>query len=72
MAKSKTELLKDAQAAGMVAADAQEGDFTVAVLEEMLSPDRPAWKGSLSVNEPLVAPDGHVVLSKEDIDARNQ
>jgi len=32
--------------------------------------DAPAWEGSLSSDEPLVAPDGHVVLSKEDIKAR--
>jgi hypothetical protein len=28
-------------------------------------------KGSLSASEPIVAPDGHVVLSQEDIDARD-
>jgi hypothetical protein len=32
--------------------------------------DAPAWKGSLSAREEIVAPDGHVVLSKEDISAR--
>ena len=29
----------------------------------------PAWKGSLSSKEPIIMPDGHVVLSKEDIKA---
>jgi hypothetical protein len=37
----------------------------------MLDPNRPAHKGSLSAVEPVVAPDGHVVLSQEDIDARS-
>jgi len=32
--------------------------------------DEPTWEGSLSASEPIVAPDGHVVLSQEDIDAR--
>jgi hypothetical protein len=31
----------------------------------------PAWKGSASATEPQIAPDGHVVLSQEDIDARH-
>jgi hypothetical protein len=31
----------------------------------------PVWKGSLSATEPIVAPDGHVVLSVEDIEARD-
>jgi hypothetical protein len=70
MARNKAELLQDAQAAGLVAADAPADDFTVADLEGMLNADRPAWEGSLSVSEPIVAPDGHVVLSREDVDAR--
>lgn len=28
----------------------------------------PLWKGSLSATEEIIAPDGHVVLSKEDAD----
>lgn len=32
--------------------------------------DKPAWKGSASAAKPVVAPDGHVNLSQEDIDAR--
>ena len=34
--------------------------------------DQPVWEGSLSASEPIVAPDGHVTLSQEDIDARDQ
>lgn len=70
MAKSKADLLADAQAAGIVADDVEEDAFTADELRGMLDPDRPAWKGSLSATEPVVAPDGHVVLSQEDIDAR--
>lgn len=70
MAKTKADLLADAQAAGLVAEDAEEESFTADELKGMLDPDRPAWKGSLSAGEPVVAADGHVVLSQEDIDAR--
>jgi hypothetical protein len=71
MAKSKTELLKDAQAAGLVADDVAEDDVTADDLKRALNPDEsPAWKGSLSADSVIVAPDGHVVLSQEDIDAR--
>jgi hypothetical protein len=71
MAKSKGELLKDAKAAGLVAADVEEDGITTDELRGVLNPDsRPVHKGSLSASEPIVAPDGHVVLSQEDIDAR--
>jgi hypothetical protein len=71
VAKSKTELLKDAQAAGLVAADVTEDDVQVDDLKRALNPDdAPAWKGSLSADKEIVAPDGHVVLSQEDISAR--
>lgn len=30
----------------------------------------PEWKGSLSADEELEAPDGHVTLSADDIEAR--
>ncbi len=30
-----------------------------------------AWEGSLSATEPVIGPDGHVHLSKEDIRARD-
>jgi hypothetical protein len=71
VAKSKGELLKDAKAAGLVADDVAEDDLTVDDLRGMLNPDeRPMHKGSLTATEPIIAPDGHVVLSQEDIDAR--
>lgn len=70
MAKSKADLLKDAQTAGLVAETVEPEDVTVSELETMLATDRPAWEGSLTATEPIVAPDGHVVLSQEDIDAR--
>jgi len=72
MAKSKTELHKDALDAGLVDPDTVADDFTVEELQARLSGEGPdvAWKGSLSADEPIVAPDGHVVLSQEDIDAR--
>jgi hypothetical protein len=71
MAKTKGELLADAKSAGLVAADVSEDDVQVDDLKRALNPDdAPAWKGSLSAREEIVAPDGHVVLSKEDISAR--
>jgi hypothetical protein len=72
MAKTKGELLADAKSAGLVAADVSEDDVQVDDLKRALNPDEsPAWKGSLSADKEIVAPDGHVVLSREDIDARN-
>lgn len=68
---SKKELLEQAVGAGLLPEDASEEDFSKAQLEEVLSTDVPAWEGSLTAQEPIVAPDGHVVLSQEDIDARN-
>lgn len=70
MAKTKADLLEQAQNRGIVADGVDEADFTVAQLEGLLSDDVPAWEGSLSSSEPLVGPDGHVHLSQEDIDAR--
>ena len=71
MAKTKTELLKEAQAAGRVAENVNPDDLTADDLNRMLNPESaPAWKGSLSVTKPIIAPDGHVVLSQEDIDTR--
>lgn len=69
---AKKDLLERAQASGLVADDVSADDFTEAQLRDMLSTDRPAWEGSRSASEPIVAPDGHVVLSQEDIDARGQ
>jgi len=31
--------------------------------------ETPAWKGSRSSMEPMIGPDGHVILSQADIDA---
>ncbi len=66
---TKKELLKEAKATGLVAADADEEGLSVADLERLLGRG-PAWEGSLSSKDPIVAADGHVVLSQEDIDAR--
>lgn len=68
MAK-KADLLKEAQDAGLVAADADAEAFTADQLKDMLSGDVVAHDRK-SATEPMVAPDGHVVLSQEDIDAR--
>jgi hypothetical protein len=38
--------------------------------EEEPKPE-PAWKGTLSSNEPLKTADGHETLSKEDLKARS-
>lgn len=67
---SKTDLFKEAQAAGLVGEDASADDYTAATLETLLSRGAPAWEGSLSSKKELVAADGHVTLSKEDIDNR--
>lgn len=69
MAKSKSDLLEQAKASGAVAADATEDDYTVDDLKSMLSGDD-VVKDRVSASAPIVAPDGHVVLSQEDIDAR--
>lgn len=70
MAKSKDQLLKEAQAAGLVADDVSAENVTSDQLNALLRGDKAAWEGSRSSAEEIVAPDGHVVLSKEDIDAR--
>ena len=69
MAKSKGDLLAEAKASGAVAADAGEDDFTVDELRDRLSGDERA-RDRVSADKPIVAADGHVVLSQEDIDAR--
>lgn len=71
MAKNKSELLKEAQAAGKVGEEVTEDDITADDLKTMLDPEPVAWKGSMSSSLPLVGPDGHVHLSQEDIDARD-
>jgi hypothetical protein len=67
---AKKDLLEQAQAAGLAAPDADADDYTEAELKALLEPEKPAWEGSRSSDEPLVAPDGHVNLSAEDIEAR--
>lgn len=69
MAKTKADLLAEAQTAGLVAADADADAFTKEQLEQMVAGEVPV-QGRESSTEPLIAPDGHVVLSQEDIDAR--
>lgn len=70
MAKSKQDLLEEAQTAGLVAPDVTADGYTAAELQAIVDGTRPAWEGSASATEPIVAPDGHVVLSQEDIDNR--
>lgn len=70
MAKTKDELLAQAVAAGVLPDDATTDAYTAAELAAMTDPERPAWEGSRSATEPIIAADGHVVLSQEDIDAR--
>lgn len=72
MGKTKADLLKEAQSRGMVADTVTEDDVTTDDLRQLLDPEPVAWKGSMSSSVPLVAPDGHVALSQEDIDARGQ
>jgi len=67
---AKKDLLEQAQGRGLVADGVDETDFTESQLRELLSDNVSAWKGSLSARKPVVAPDGHVSLSQEDIDAR--
>jgi hypothetical protein len=67
---AKRDLLKEAQKAGLAPEDANADDFTEAQLEALLGRG-PAWEGSLSASKPVMAPDGHVNLSKEDISARD-
>ncbi len=70
MGKSKADLHQEAANAGKISADTDPDDFSASDLETLLSDDVPAWEGSLSASEPVVAPDGHVSLSKEEIKAR--
>jgi hypothetical protein len=69
MAKSKSDLLDQAKASGAVAADAVEDDYTADDLKALVSGDE-VVKDRVSASEPIIAADGHVVLSQEDIDAR--
>lgn len=69
MAKSKSDLFKEGVAAGKVAADSDPDDYTADELQARI--DGVTTVTNPVVTEPIVAPDGHVVLSQEDIDARN-
>jgi hypothetical protein len=70
MSPTKDELLDEAKAAGKVPSDAEPDSFKKSELESLVDPDAPLWEGSASATEPIIAADGHVVLSQEDIDAR--
>jgi len=69
MAKTKSELHKEGVAAGKVAADTDPDDYTAEELQTVLSGEQTVEHPVHT--EPIVAPDGHVVLSQEDIDARS-
>jgi hypothetical protein len=69
MAKTKTDLFKEGVAAGVIPDDSDPDDFTVDELQSRLSGDVRVHERQ-SASEPIVAADGHVVLSQEDIDAR--
>jgi hypothetical protein len=71
MAKSKAELLDEAQKAGRVPDDVDADDYTAAQLEGIVSGSGFEFDNKMA-SKPIVAPDGHVVLSQEDIDARNK
>lgn len=71
MAKTKAELFKEAQRSELVPEDSSADDFSAAQLEALLGGNVAAWQGSLSSTGPLVAPDGHPTLTKEDVDARS-
>lgn len=70
MAKTKQELLDEAQKAGKLPDDVDADEFTARQLEGIIGVDQVAWEGSFSSDKPQVAPDGHVNLSQEDLDAR--
>jgi hypothetical protein len=66
---AKADLHKEAVRSGAVPADSSADDYTAAQLEGLLSGDVPVSERQ-SATKPIIAPDGHVVLSQEDIDAR--
>lgn len=70
MARAKDTVFKEAQAAGLVAEDASQDDYTVEALETLLGRGAPAWEGSLSSKTPIVGADGHENLTQADLDAR--
>lgn len=70
MAKTKAELLDEAQRAGKLGDDVDADDYSLAQLEQIIGRDVPAAGWVPSHRQPQVAPDGHVNLSQEDIDSR--
>jgi hypothetical protein len=70
MAKTKAELHKEGVASGAIPADSDPDEFTAEQLQGIVGGDLPVHERQ-SASKPIVAPDGHVVLSQEDIDARN-
>lgn len=69
MAKSKSDLHKEGVTSGAIPADSNPDDYTAEELQTRISGDIPVHE-RVSASKPIVAPDGHVVLSQEDIDAR--
>lgn len=70
MAKTKAQLHEEAVVAGAVAADSDPDEFTADELAARVSGDTPVRERQ-SADRPIVAPDGHVTLSQDDIDARS-
>jgi len=72
MPKSKADLHEEALDSGAVPSDSDPDDYSAEELRSRLAGDVPAAGWVPSASEPIVAADGHVVLSQEDIDARDQ
>ena len=72
MAKSKSQLHQDAVRGGFVPKDSEADDYSVVLLETLLSGDVPAAGWMPSADKPIYSGvDQHPVLTQEDIDARN-
>jgi hypothetical protein len=69
MATRKESLFKEAQKAGLISENAGIDDVTEQDLLVALG-RAPVYEGSKMDTEPYTAPDGHVVVSQEDIDNR--
>ena len=69
MAKSKADLHKEAVTSGAIAADSDPDDYTAEQLQGIVGGNLPVRERQ-SASKPIVAPDGHVTLSQEDIDNR--
>lgn len=72
MAKTKADLHKAGVASGALPADSDPDDYTLEELQARVSGDELPVRERRSASKPVVAPDGHVTLSQEDIDARDQ